>query len=282
MASNGFLRTVRVGGFDKQDVLAYVDDLTSKIYTLEAQVNDQNETIERLEKSQGSAQAQDFEGKAELEKKVEDAKNKVAELMASTDTMKVRIADYMELGQVFIEAQNTANKVVADAKANAKQMEEEAQQLQNQILDDANAQAEKLVTSAQAEADATLTSAKQNAANMVAEAKAEAEQTTTTANAEAHKVTTEAKAEAERVRSEARAEADKTIRDAQASAVTIKAQSGEIRNKVKAHFTELSDNVQKLVTTLNDLYGTSIGSVNDARDLIDEGLELVEKQEAEA
>ena len=39
MASNGYLRTVRVGGFDKQDVLAYVDDLTSKIYTLEAQVN---------------------------------------------------------------------------------------------------------------------------------------------------------------------------------------------------------------------------------------------------
>ena len=36
MASNGYLRTVRVGGFDKQDVLAYVDDLTSKIYTLEA------------------------------------------------------------------------------------------------------------------------------------------------------------------------------------------------------------------------------------------------------
>ena len=66
MASNGYLRTVRVGGFDKQDVLAYVDDLTSKIYTLEAQVNDQNETIERLEK-QGGAQKQDFEGKKELD-----------------------------------------------------------------------------------------------------------------------------------------------------------------------------------------------------------------------
>ena len=145
MASNGYLRTVRVGGFDKQDVLAYVDDLTSKIYTLEAQVNDQNETIERLEK-------QDFEGKKELEKKVEEAKNKIAELMANTDTMKVRIADYeqqvtekdaelekqkqeiedlkekletaeanagtatpaFDLGSVFMEAQNTANKVVQE------------------------------------------------------------------------------------------------------------------------------------------------------------------------
>ena len=57
MASNGYLRTVRVGGFDKQDVLAYVDDLTSKIYTLEAQVNDQNETIERLEKQGGGSEA---------------------------------------------------------------------------------------------------------------------------------------------------------------------------------------------------------------------------------
>ena len=49
MASNGYLRTVRVGGFDKQDVLAYVDDLTSKIYNLENKVKDQEETIERLE-----------------------------------------------------------------------------------------------------------------------------------------------------------------------------------------------------------------------------------------
>ena len=48
MASNGYLRTVRVGGFDKQDVLAYVDDLTSKIYTIEAQVKAQNETIESI------------------------------------------------------------------------------------------------------------------------------------------------------------------------------------------------------------------------------------------
>ena len=73
-------------------------------------------------------------------------------------------------------------------------------------------------------------------------------------------------------------QADKTIKDAQQSAVTIKAQSADIRKNVKEQFTALSDNVQKLVTTLNDLYGTSIGSVNNARDLIDDGLALVEDQ----
>ena len=41
MAGSGYLRTVRVGGFDKQDVLQYVDELTSKIYQLETKVKDQ-------------------------------------------------------------------------------------------------------------------------------------------------------------------------------------------------------------------------------------------------
>lgn len=49
MANNGYLRTVRMGGFDKQDVLAYVDDLNSKIYNLENKVKDLEETNERLE-----------------------------------------------------------------------------------------------------------------------------------------------------------------------------------------------------------------------------------------
>ena len=61
MASNGYLRTVRMGGFDKSDVLAYVDDLNSKIYNLESQVADQQETIERLEKTGGGAPG-GFEG----------------------------------------------------------------------------------------------------------------------------------------------------------------------------------------------------------------------------
>ena len=38
MEGTGFLRTVSFGGFDKKDVLAYVDELNTKIYTLEAEL----------------------------------------------------------------------------------------------------------------------------------------------------------------------------------------------------------------------------------------------------
>ena len=201
MANNMFLRTVRMGGFDKSDVLAYVDDLNSKIYNLEQKVKDQEETIANLEKNGAANADADFEGKAELEKKVEEAKNKVAELMASTDTMKVQIADYeqqiaeknveienqkneiddlkdklenaeknagqnqqsqqaFDLGNVFIEAQNTANRIVTEAKNVAQQTKDEAEAQANQIIEDANNQAESTVTNAQTEAATTLETAK--------------------------------------------------------------------------------------------------------------------------
>ena len=59
MAGSGYLRTVRVGGFDKQDVLQYVDELTSKIYQLETKVKDQEEQIDRLEQQEGTVQQGD-------------------------------------------------------------------------------------------------------------------------------------------------------------------------------------------------------------------------------
>ena len=70
MSSNGYLKTVRVGGFDKQDVLAYVDELNSKIYKLEGQVKDLTETNERLENEAGGAAHAEFEEKAEYERKI--------------------------------------------------------------------------------------------------------------------------------------------------------------------------------------------------------------------
>ena len=46
MDGTGFLKTVRVGGFDKKDVLAYVDELNSKIYALEAELDEKKALLE--------------------------------------------------------------------------------------------------------------------------------------------------------------------------------------------------------------------------------------------
>ncbi|MBR6100863.1 MAG: hypothetical protein IKP95_00370 [Ruminococcus sp.] len=317
MANNGYLRTVRMGGFDKSDVLAYVDDLNSKIYNLENKVKDQEETIARLERSAGDVNA-DFEGKAELEKKVEEAKNKVAELMASTDTMKVQIADYeqvisekeaelekqkneiedlkekleqaeanagsapaapaFDLGTVFIEAQNTANKIVSEAKKAAKNMTDEAEAQANQIIDDANAQAETTVTGAQAEATRTLETARSSAAAMTSTAKAEADAVTAKANNDAAEVTAKANSEAAATTAQAQAQAKKMIDDATAEAGIIRAKSADLRASVKNEYSTLSENITQVISSLNDLFGASIGSANKARDLIDDGLALVEEE----
>ena len=40
MEGPGLLRTVKFGGFDQKDVLAYIDDLNSKISALETELNE--------------------------------------------------------------------------------------------------------------------------------------------------------------------------------------------------------------------------------------------------
>ena len=65
------------------------------------------------------------------------------------------------------------------------------------------------------------------------------------------------------------------------SEMCIRDRSADLRESVKTQFTSLSETVQQLVTSLNDLYGNSIGAVNTARDLIDDGLSLVSDDDAE-
>lgn len=46
MDGTGFLKTVNFGGFDKKDVLAYVDQLNTKIYTLENELEEKKALLE--------------------------------------------------------------------------------------------------------------------------------------------------------------------------------------------------------------------------------------------
>ena len=46
MDGTGFLKTVNFGGFDKKDVIAYVDQLNTKIYTLENELEEKKALLE--------------------------------------------------------------------------------------------------------------------------------------------------------------------------------------------------------------------------------------------
>ena len=75
MDGTGFLKTVNFGGFDKKDVLAYVDQLNTKIYTLE---NELEEKKALLENSGGN-----MEDKEKYEQLLASDKAKITELQTA-------------------------------------------------------------------------------------------------------------------------------------------------------------------------------------------------------
>ncbi len=194
MEGAGFLKTVNFGGFDKKDVLAYIDDLNTKIYALENEVEEKKalledagdsgidsekyekllatdkakitelQTLNDSVKNQLNVMEEDLEKAeeenkqlkeqiAELEEQLQEAKNKIAAGgAASTDSA-------MDLGNVFIEAQKTANIIVTQAKENARKMDEDAKKLANQVVDDANGKASTIVKSADEKATKLITEA---------------------------------------------------------------------------------------------------------------------------
>lgn len=276
MAGNGYLRTVNFGGFDKKDVLAYVDELNTKIYNLETQLGEKTDALAAYEAS-GGASSENFEGKEALEKKLEESQKKVeeshakvSELMASTDSLKLQLTtaesdnaekdaqieqlknEIEELKQkvsdaeasaaagggaafdmsgLFMEAQKSANAVVAQAKEAAKKMEQDAKDLQDQILEDANTQAAKIVNDANEEAKNTTETAK--------------------------------------------AQADEMIKNAQEQEGIILSKSQGLRDTAREEFTDIDINVQKIAGLLNELLNNSIEKTDNLKKLTAEGLKLV-------
>lgn len=200
MEGTGFLKTVNFGGFDKKDVLAYVDELNTKIYTLEAELDEKKALLENSEgggadnekyeellaadkakitelqtsndslKNQMKSLEDELANKekeiealkaqnTELEDQLQDAKNKAAAAGSAENSA-------MELGNVFMEAQKTANIIVTQAKENARKMDEDAKKLANQVVDDANGKASTIVKNADEKATKILSEAEDKSAEM--------------------------------------------------------------------------------------------------------------------
>lgn len=206
MEGTGFLKTVSFGGFDKKDVLAYVDELNTKIYTLEAELDEKKALLESSGGEGGGVDSEKYEellaadkakitelqtsndslklqmktmedelaGKdkeiealkaqnAELEEQLQEAKNKAASGGGDNNSA-------MDLSNVFIEAQKTANTIVTQAKENARKMDEDAKKLANQVVDDANGKASTIVKNADERASKILSSAEDKSSEMRAAA----------------------------------------------------------------------------------------------------------------
>lgn len=204
MAENGFLKTVNFGGFDKKDVLAYVDQLNTKIYTLENELEEKKallensggnmEDKEKYEKllesdkakitelqtsneslknqlSNAEAEAADKDKEiAELKKKISDMENELIEAKNAAAAASPAESSAMDLTNVFMEAQRTATTIVTTAKENARKMDEDAKKLANQVVDDANSKASTIVKTADEKATKILTDAEDKSSKMMSDA----------------------------------------------------------------------------------------------------------------
>lgn len=204
MAENGFLKTVNFGGFDKKDVLAYVDQLNTKIYTLENELEEKKALLEnsggnmedkekyekllesdkakitelqtnneslknQLSNAEAEAAEKDKEI-AELKKKIGDMENELIEAKNAAAAASPAESSAMDLTNVFMEAQRTATTIVTTAKENARKMDEDAKKLANQVVDDANSKASTIVKTADEKATKILTDAEDKSSKMMSDA----------------------------------------------------------------------------------------------------------------
>lgn len=197
MANSGFLKTVSIGGFDKKDVLAYVDDLNTKIYKLETELQEAKANV-----GTGSSESNNAD-LSELQKQLNDEHARANELQAKVDTLTLNVQSYeneiqdknneidflknkvsdledqiassanadttssVDIGNIFIEAQKTAQKIIAEQRAKARKMEEEAKQVAEQVVNEANEKAEDIINSATEKASKSVSDIEAQAEAMI-------------------------------------------------------------------------------------------------------------------
>ena len=190
MENSGFLKTVNFGGFDKKDVLAYVDSLNTKIYSLEAELQEAKANSKGANNGELDALlAKERAAAGELKAKVDTlnltiqsneevikAKDEeIAKLKAQVDELNDKLANApkdnfeasaADISNVFIEAQKSANAVVAQARENAKKIESDSKALAEEVINDANTKAARIIYDAERESEGVKALANQTKAQV--------------------------------------------------------------------------------------------------------------------
>ena len=135
------LRTTKIGGgFVKEDVLAYVDELNSQIYQLQ---EERDELKAKLESGGGMSEAQSAEYEAELTRLRGELGTTKNQLRAAQEELKNRpVIEGGEDGGAMSEALSAAQQEATDAKADLASVQaelelaqEETNDMKNQIIE---------------------------------------------------------------------------------------------------------------------------------------------------
>jgi len=243
MDSSGFLRSVSFGGFDKKDVLAYVDDLNTKIYTLEADLED-------AKKKAGSGKGGHFEGKEEYEQLLAKERAKSSEFMAKVDTLNLTI--------------QSNESVIADKDKEIESLKAKIEELENAKP------AEQQDTTASFDIGSVFIEAKKSADKIVSEARAAVKKMDADAKALAEQVIDEANGKAQTIVSEANEKAEDILRNAENKSAELERMSHDVQSKIKNTIDSMFDNISKISDTISDFSRGSTISLEKAKSIITE------------
>ena len=208
-------RTVRMKGFDRDEVIAYIqskdEEFSRKTADLEKEISEKDRMIEELKSRLVLKDAQ----RVALENEIETKYKKYIE-------------NYDKIGALVYESQVKGDQMVADAKE----------------------QADRLVGDATKEADRLVGSATEEANKLLSDAHAEADELVGNAREEAARIRSEADTEARTTRSEAAAEVDRELKEGKQKYSQIQAilnDTVELINQVQKRFMSSYKDVHELV-----------------------------------
>lgn len=194
MAESSFIRTVAFGGYNKTDVSKRMEYLYSQFYEMKNDIRESKLLLEEYKKGTPEEKAHESVLTSErakltmtqvqnesLSEKLKQAKdelqtkdNDIAALKAENDSLKSKLEDALSelasykaindpsaLSKVFIEAQKSADMLIADAKKEKENMQADTKSVVENIIDEANNDAMRIVYEAEknaAEIEASLKS----------------------------------------------------------------------------------------------------------------------------
>lgn len=184
MAGSLFIKSTAFGGYDKSDTDKVVEDLYFQVYELKNQLRDSElfaaskkqgdddessavQTIAASAKELAKVQAENETLSRHVEELKEESKGKDDQIASLNEQIK-KLKDELKevnnkldketkgeaalLSKVFIEAQKSADMVIADAKKQAEDLKTDSEKLSNNILIEANNKAAKIVYNAEKQA----------------------------------------------------------------------------------------------------------------------------------
>ena len=192
------------------------------------------------------------------EQEIEDLNAQIAELKENSNNPDSGFKSTFDIGSVFIEAQNTANKITIEAKNAADKMTEDAKKKAELLVKEANEYSEK-----------TLKEANEKSAAIISEAESKEKAISKSSRESSDEMIANAKKQSEEIVENAKKDVAQKTTDVNSKAANLDKISEDIRSSFKADLEKLQGNLKDITDMMSVIGNDVTKTVNDAKLKID-------------